>query len=55
MVSQYEVDKLKLLFEYPIGCLTKKEAKKIRRREHKQARKKSRAIRKQQFFSSHFS
>lgn len=42
-VSQLECDKLRLLFEPPILCQTKKEAKKERRRMHKIAKKQKRA------------
>ena len=35
-VEPLELDKLTLLFEPPIGCLTKKEAKKERRLRYKQ-------------------
>jgi len=47
MVSQYEVDKLKLLFGCPIIELTDKEARKLRRKEHKKLYKKHKAMWKQ--------
>ncbi len=42
-VCQLELDKLLLIFEPPIGCLTKKEAKKERRRLYKILKKQKRA------------